>query len=313
MEMKSKLLTATALIALAATSASANTIYFNQEDQTGGTTVGIGAMTITQDNTGNSVGTSTTDSSVVGALATLTIKQLGATATGNTADFAVHGSDSSTTGTLIGSFTGSSNNWDLVIGASTDTTRYVNPDYSLTVAGSTNTINDNMANGAASTDAFDYTGTITGDGNTVRSSSSSGVGAVNIAYAVTGDSNTVTTALSSASGARDIDLSLTGDSNTLNLNAQSATSSAIDLTLAGNAVAATIGQTGTSSSMLANVSHSGTSAFTLTTSATGSGQSADITLVAANGGSFTLNQDADNAVYNAAHNIAAGGSVTVNQ
>lgn len=300
--------------AMISTSAFAeNTVHFDQTDEAGANTVAIGTLTIKQTGTAaNRIGADGDVSLVEGALATLTIKQLN-TETENAADITLYGSDDSTAGSLIASFDGSDNAYDLTVGADGDATPYVDPDIALTVDGDSNSVTDALANGAASGDTLNYAGTITGDSNTVSTSSSNGVNDVDIVYGITGNDNTVTMAMANAAGDRDIDLALTGSDSTWTLNAQSSTNSKIDLTQTGSNVSGTIGQTGTSSSMVMGLTKTGTDTLTVSTSAMGSGQSANIGLVALGGGSFTLNQSTDDSVYTANHAITAGGSVTVNQ
>lgn len=303
--------------AMISTSAFAeNTVHFDQTDEAGANTVGIGTLTIKQTGTAaNRIGAGGDVSLVEGALATLTIKQLNSstTETQNSADITLYGSDDSTAGSLVASFDGSDNAYDLTVGANGDATPYVNPDIALTVDGDGNSVSDTLANGAAATDTLNYAGTITGDSNTVTTSSSNGVNSVDIDYGITGSDNTVTMAMANAAGDFDIDVALTGSDSDWTLNAQSSTNSKIDLTQNGDKVTGTIGQTGDSSSMVMGLTKTGTDLLTVTTSATGSGQSANIGLVALGGGSFTLNQSTDDSVYTANHAITADGSVTVNQ
>lgn len=308
-----------AVAALISTSAYAqDAVYFAQTDQTGGTTVGIGALTIQQTGTAaNRVGANGDVSLVEGALATLTIRQLNSTtaATTNAADITLYGSDASTAGSLVATFDGSDNAYDLSLGADGDATPYVNPNIAVTVTGDSNSVTDTLANGALG-DTLNYAGTITGDDNSVRTSSGAGVESVDVLYGITGGSNTVTVALSNAAGDRDIDLALTGSNNTWTLNGQSATSSAINLVQGGangNDVTGTIGQNGTNSSMTMSLDKAGAGSFNVNTTATGSNQTAVVSLKALGGGSFTLNQGTDGSVYNGNLTIAAAGSVTVNQ
>jgi hypothetical protein len=307
-----------AVAALVSTSAYAeNTVFFNQTDEGGGNTVGIGTLTIEQTGTAkNRVGTSSTDGSLVeGALGTLTIKQLNSAlvSTSNEADIALYGSDGSTTGSLVATFDGSENVYVLNVGADGDTNRYENPSIAVAVTGNDNTVTDNLANGGASGDTLNYAGTITGNDNAVNTSSSVGVESVDVNYDISGSSNTVTVAMANAVGDRDIDLALTGSNNNWTLNAQSATSSKIDLTQTGAYVTGTIGQTGIESSMTMALNKAGVDNFTVNTTASGSNQQANIGLVALGGGSFTLNQVGTGAIYSANHAVAAGGLAVVNQ
>lgn len=311
-----------AVAALVSTSAYAeNTVLFNQTDEGGGNTVGIDTLTIEQTGTANNrVGTSTDRSLVVGALEILTIKQLNSAlaSTSNAADITLYGSDGSTTGSLVATFDGSDNAYDLNVGADGDATPYVNPSIAVTVSGNDNTVTDNLANGGASGDTLNYAGTITGDGNTVTTSSSDGVGSVDVNYRITGDSNIVSVAMANAAGVRDIDLALTGSNNIWTLNAKSATSSKIDLTQTSAesaSVTGTINQIGTSSSMIMTLDKPGAGGFDVTTSASGLNQSANIGLVALGSGSFFLTQGSSSsgAIYSANHAVAAGGSAVVNQ
>lgn len=308
-----------AVAAFVSTSAYAdNTVFFNQTDQNGANTVGIDTLTIQQTGTAkNRVGTSGGASLVEGALGTLTIKQLNSTtaSTTNAADITLYGSDGSTAGSLVATFAGSDNAYDLTVGADGDANPYVDPSIAVNVSGDGNTVTDTLANGASG-DTLNYAGTITGNDNAVNTSSSEGVESVDVNYDITGDSNTVTVAMANFAGDRDIDLALTGSDNNWALNAQSVNSSKIELTQTGSdsaQVSGTIGQTGTDSSMIMTLDKPGAGVFTVTTAASGSNQQANIGLVALGSGSFILNQAATGAIYSANHAVAAGGSATVNQ
>lgn len=309
-----------AVVVLTSTSAFAQSkdVFFSQTDQSGGTSVGIANLIIQQTGTANNrIGTLGNRSLVEGALGTLTIRQLNSTSSLNTnaADIQLFGSDASTAGSVVASFDGSANAYILNLGASIDSSRYVNPNVALTVLGDTNTVTDNLANGASG-DTLAYAGTITGNNNTVKTTSQNGVRNVDVLYGITGSTNQVTVAMSTAGGDRDIDLGLTGSNNTWALNAQSATLSKINLVQVGadgSSVTGTIGQNGTNSTMTMVLDKAGPGVFNVTTGAIGANQTANATIKALGSGSFTLNQSTNGAIYNGNITVAAGGSASVNQ
>lgn len=309
-----------AVVVLTSTSAFAQNkdVFFSQTDQAGGSSVGIGTLIIQQTGTAdNRIGTTGTKSLVEGALGTLTIRQLNSTSsvTTNAADIQLFGSDASTAGSVVASFDGSANAYILNLGADGDSTPYLNPNVAVTVVGDANSVTDNLANGASG-DTLAYAGTITGNNNTVKTTSLVGVNSVDVLYNIIGASNAVTVAMSNAAGNRDIDLGLTGSRNTWTLNGQSATLSKINLVQGGadgSDVTGLIGQNGINSSLTMSLEKAGAGNFSVTTGATGSNQTATASIKALGGGSFNLNQSTDNAVYVGNITVAAGGTALVNQ
>lgn len=207
--------------AMISTSAFAqDAVYFKQTDEAGGNTAGIGTLTIEQTGTAkNRIGASDFEdvdgksgdvSLVEGSLATLTIKQLQSSTVGttNAADITLYGSNDSTAGSLVASFTGSNNAYDLTVGTDGDTTRYVDPDIALTVIGDNNRVTDTLANGVATGDTLNYAGKINGDNNIVTTKSGSGIGSVDLDYKINTVGNEFNVDMGAGAGDRDIDLTV---------------------------------------------------------------------------------------------------------
>ena len=305
-----KLTVISALIsALSATAAHAqNTVFFQQTDRAGGASVGIGALTIRQTGA-NRIGSSASPSLVVGALGEFTISQDG---DDNSADVAIYGLDSNTSGIFRAGFDGNLNHFEFKLGVPEYDLRYVNPDIRVDVVGSGNLLTNVLSNGTGTTSLI-YDGKIRGDNNAVITKSNPGLGDVSLVYDISGSRNRVSIDLGNRSNARDVVATLNGNDNDWTINSK-AVGSSFYLTQTGSEITGTIVQSGGAfPTMVMSLTKTGSGAFTVNTSATTFRNQASISLVALGQGSFTLNQTGVNSIYDARHVIAAGGTATINQ
>jgi hypothetical protein len=305
--MKKLIIVFAACTAISATAAYAqNTIYFDQTDATGGNTVGMRLLTINQTGEYNVIGKYDDRSVVKGALDELTIDQIG---DANTIDFAIYGTNNSTSGKLDLYFSGDTNSYDLTVGSSERS--QFNPRINAFVVGSSNAIVDSISGGTSTSDLNLY-GVIYGDGNSVTRNSSGVFDTLNVNSTFHGDNNGLIMELTNIKNG-DISAYVSGDNNNWTLTSSTA-DYRIDVSHYGSNVTGNILQT---AEMRSDVSVSldkiGTDAFTFNASSSANYSRAEINLVALGGGNFTLNQTSYGSEYNARHVIAAGGTATINQ
>jgi hypothetical protein len=292
----------------ATTAYSQNTVFFQQTDRAGGNSVGIGALTISQAGS-NRIGSSATPSLVVGALYEFTINQDG---DDNSADVAIYGLDTNTSGIFRANFDGNLNTFEFKLGVPEVNLRYVNPDIRVDVVGSGNKLDNILSNGTG-TSALIYNGKIHGDDNIFTTRSIPGLGTVALGYGISGSRNEVAIDLGSYGSARDVAVSVVGSDNNWTIDSK-AVGSKFDLSQSGSEITGTIVQSGGAfPSMIMSLNKTGSGAFIVNTFATTFRNQADINLVALGHGSFTLVQTGENSIYEARHVIAAGGTATINQ
>lgn len=325
--MIARILITIAMVSLFAPVALANDIFFDQTDEAGGTTAGITALIVTQSGTAdNQIGTSSRSTLFEGALDSVVIKQVNSVfATGaNTADILFYGNDLASGHTFSATFDGSDNDFGFTLGSASDTITsnfYSDVDYALDIKGDGNKITDTLANSDTPSATLWYNGTILGNHNTIKSSSTGAdIGTVAIDYAITGEHNTLAVFMSNVAGNRNIDFVLKGtggaNDNVWNLNAEASTLSLIDVSQDGAYsydVMGTIMQIGTSGQFLMDLHKEGMGTFDVSATATSTNAYANIDLTALGAGSFTINQTAPNAYFSGAITVAAGRAVVVSQ
>ena len=315
--MKKNYYASIVMATMVASSATADTVYFKQTDQAGGSTVGIQTLTIEQTGSvANSIGTSLDQSLIEGQWSTVFIRQLESTTVGNEVNLHVYGADSSTEAVLVVDIVGDANTYNLKVGTDGDVTPYVDSIIETGMSGDGNTISGVLASGSGASDRLQLAGNITGNNNSINTTSTAGIGSVKVGYGIYGESNNVGMNMGGTAGIKRVSTEISGSRNSVNFNAQSSGNSEIDFILTGsdgNDTNATMGQIGTNSALNMVIAKNGQGTFLINTTASGSGNNANISLTALGTGMFNLIQESDDTVYNAEHTIAAGGSVDVRQ
>jgi hypothetical protein len=207
-------------------SALANDIYVTQS---GNNLV----LDITQQGTGNTIGTLNLPSSLTGAGTDFTVSQIGNT---NELTFEVNGNN------YTGNFdvTGNSNVIDFKCDSGNSSAGCENVTATITLSGSSNTVNLNIG------ENDDSTGTtviknVTGDSNTITSTIDSPNAEQTLT--ITGSTNTITNTMSGAGvGEHKLTLSHTGTGGTFNITQDGLENKTISLTTSGNNPAVTIVQ-----------------------------------------------------------------------
>ena len=308
MSLKFKLLAATATLALSVSSVSANEVNFVQSSNSTDSTIASIVKSNILQTTGskNYIGRGFSDKfTVVGSLKNLNIKQNG---TGNIADMDVYTSNDGI-GTIDMDFTGDSNDFDMVYGASGDTS-FSTIDIDVDVDGSGNTFKEVIAQTATS---FAYNAKVTGSTNAIDTTSGTNVTTLDIDYDIVGSNNFLTVDTGASAGGRDLDIDINGNGNNWTVNAYASTSSTVDVKqTAGENVTGIIEQLGVSSNMNLDLAAASSGAFAIYTSDSSTGSSATINLTTLGKGAFDIYQTTNNSVYNVSMTVAVEGDIDVN-
>jgi hypothetical protein len=195
--MKSKVI-ALVMAILGVCNVYANDVYIEQ--------VGSGStINITQEGSGNQVGTSTTDVYIGSGSNVVTIDQVG---DNNTLAMVVNGSSADVTVNTTGS-----GNIQTIDCGTTSSAGCSASTITQTVTGDDNTITQDLGAGANHTSNI----TVTGDTNTVTHTSTSTAGATMNAT-ITGDTNTVSVTQTGTLTQQNVTINSTGSSNSITIN-----------------------------------------------------------------------------------------------
>jgi hypothetical protein len=195
--MKSKVI-ALVMAILGVCNVYANDVYIEQ--------VGSGStINITQEGSGNQVGTSTTDVYIGSGSNVVTIDQVG---DNNSLAMVVNGSSADVTVNTTGS-----GNIQTIDCGTTSSAGCSASTITQTVTGDDNTITQALGAGANHTSNI----TVTGDTNTVTHTSTSTAGATMNAT-ITGDTNTVSVTQSGTLTQQNVTINSTGSSNSITIN-----------------------------------------------------------------------------------------------
>jgi hypothetical protein len=317
-KLKNIILTTTAIVTFAATSAFANEITFNQRDN-----VGVSNLVFEQANIG---GSNKINLGISGGMTSVIIKQnrgeVGNTSSGNTADVELYvnsdpttqfdGSEDAVRGggwkTFSSTFDGDNNKLVFDLGNTSDVTQFSNVDVDIAVTGDGNDLNHYVANGSDG-DSLQIGGIVNGDSNYVVATLGS-VGDIAFNYDIQGSNNEYTSTVGKASGGRTVKLALTGDYNVWAVTAN-AGGGVLNVASKGDNITGTLTQAGQGSDLQMDINKLGPTALYVTTKQTGP-SSANVTVNADDGGAFTLIQRGK-ASYSGAINLSAGGAVTITQ
>lgn len=253
---------------------------------------------------------------IQGSLDSLRIEQNG---DNNVMGMRIAGKNSSISGSIVSEVTGDGNTHRLWLGNITNASpnqNPVDPQYRLTVVGDNNKVGDTLRAGSPGTLA--YAGDIKGDGNTVTTEGSNAGSTIDYTYDIDGSTNTLDVNGSAAVNAtRVVDVKITGSSNSVTQNVANGTAdSSFTGVYVGSNIASTINQNGPAGLVVdVNVTNEGPNPFTHSVTQSGSNQSVFSTVVARNGGSYTITQDAatDGAFFSDTVSLAAGGTGIVSQ
>jgi hypothetical protein len=194
-ELPSKLLAIVVVLGLVA-STSANEVYIEQ--------VGSGStVTVTQDGTDNTVGTSLSPAYIGSGSNTVTIDQIGSN---NSLDMVVNGSGTDVTVSTTGS-----NNIQEINCGTTSSAGCSGSTITQTINGDSNDVKQNLGAGANHTSNI----TVTGDTNIVTHTSTA-TGTTSADITVSGDTNTVSVTQSGMLN-KSVSVTSTGNSNTISI------------------------------------------------------------------------------------------------
>jgi hypothetical protein len=317
-KLKNIILTTSAILILAATSAFANEITFNQRD-----IVGVSNLDFEQANIGDS---NEINLGVSDGMISVVIKQGGEgdekNSSGNTAKVELYVNYditqfNSSNGankrdgwkTFSSTFDGDGNNVIFKLGSSSDTTQFSSVGVDIAVTGDSNDLNHYVTNGSDG-DSLQISGIVSGDSNYVLATLGA-AGDIAFNYDIEGNNNKYTSTIAGpASGGRTVDLVLTGDSNVWTVTANSE-GGVLNVASYGSYVTGTHTQTGMGSDLQMDITSSSFAALAVTTTQTGPAF-ADVVLNAAGGGAFTLTQTGA-ASYKGAISLSPGGAATITQ